>query len=45
MASHSLVTDDTAMIRWQTFQQQHKDSEIEKNETIDKMEHLSGTCA
>ena len=38
------MADDTAMTRWQNRQQQDKDGWIEKDEAIDKLEHLSGTC-
>lgn len=38
LAKRSLVTDDTAITRWQSRQQQDKDSRIEKKEAIDKVE-------
>jgi hypothetical protein len=44
-ADHSLVTDDTAIIRLQSLQQQDRDNWIEKNKGIDKLGIISGPCA
>lgn len=41
----SLVSDDTAMIRWQSRQQKSEDGRIEKKEAIDYLDRLFGICS